>query len=88
MRVGGNEYDRIGVIRISVESVHTYMRLVTRPFDYPYPVDTAWKDNEGILHFEDTRELDILIDALQKFRDENRKYIGEWSMINIVREGD
>lgn len=71
-------------IELCLKPVDTHYVLCMTPFDYP-PRDPdqpirfgeGWQ-NRAVIHFEDTHELQTLIDMLVKFRDDNFRYLGEW----------
>ena len=74
-----NNNEHITELTLQLKSAETALSLYTEPF----AVD---RDGEGYLSrqnsatiiFKDSREIDSLIDALQKFRDRNVRYIGDW----------
>jgi hypothetical protein len=58
-----------------------------KPLEFPYrdpaePVNFGerWA-NRAVIHFEDTHELQTMIDMLVKFRDENFGFFGEWRRV-------
>ena len=74
-----NNNDHVTKLILRLKSAETALSLYTEPF----AVD---RDGEGYLSrpnsativFKDSREIDSMIDALQKFRDRNVRYIGDW----------
>ena len=74
-----NNNEHITELTLQLKSAETALSLYTEPFAYD-------RDGEGYLSrpnsativFKDSREIDSLIDALQKFRDRNVRYIGDW----------
>ena len=71
--------EHVTKLTLQLKSAETALSLYTEPL----AVD---RDREGYLSrpnsativFKDSREIDSLIDALQKFRDRNVRYIGVW----------
>lgn len=70
----GGRIDRLG---LKLDSMQTNLSLVFDPFDFSSP-GVIKPINMATIHFKDTRELDTLIYALQKFRSKNNNYIGDW----------
>lgn len=75
-------------IELHLKPVDTHYVLCLKPFgdldprgpSDPVMFGDGWQ-NRAVIHFEDTRELDSLIDMLVKFRDENFGYFGEWRRV-------
>lgn len=71
--------EHVTKLTLQLKSAETALSLYTEPF-------TVDRDGEGDLSrpnsativFKDSREIDSLIGALQKFRDRNVHYIGDW----------
>lgn len=74
-------------IELCLKPVDSHYVLKMQSFGYP-PVDPsksinfgdAW-ENRAVIHFEDTHELQALIDMLVQFRDANFGYLGEWRQV-------
>lgn len=71
-------------IELCLKPVDTHYVLNMRPLEFPKvnPNESIrfgdrW-ENCAVIHFEDTHELQTLIDMLVKFRDDNFGYLGEW----------
>ena len=52
---------------------HTYKSL--NPLELEYPINHP---NTSMIVFEDSHEIDMLIDALNQFKEINCAYIGQW----------
>ena len=76
MQIVGKSGD-VNSIVISLNSIKTNLRLVTNP-NYPYCDGPVVKDNEAEILFKDSYEVDMLIRALERFKQENFRYFGEW----------
>ena len=68
----------INMLGLQLGSVGTNFRLVMQPFSPEDSTNTWQTSNDMLIRFEDSRELDTFIYALQKFRAKNQKYIGDW----------
>ena len=74
-------------IELTLKPVDSHFVLAMKPFDFPprsaaEPVKFGERwENRAVIHFEDTHELDALIDMLVRFRDENFAYLGEWRKV-------
>lgn len=73
-------------IELCLKPVDTHFVLVMNPYTFPKvdpktPVFGDGWENRAVIHFEDTHELQILIDMLVQFRDENFRYLGEWRKV-------
>jgi len=78
MLITGGQGGRINHIGLQLGSMSTNMQLLVEPFNPDYDTN-HWKcSNDILIHFQDSRELDIFIHALQKFRAKNNAYIGDW----------
>ena len=79
MRVRAGKDYPINTLRLYLDSAHTNRRLVSREFGWDDPYGEKIKiPNECVIEFSDSRELDLLIDALTTFRDKNRDHFGNW----------
>ena len=66
-------------LRLSLNSAHTNLKLVCQPFGWDDPYGEKSKiPSEAVIEFNDSRELDMLIHALETFRDKNRDHFGNW----------
>jgi hypothetical protein len=53
------------------------------PFEDGSPI---FKPNsEVLIHFNDSHEVDMLIDLLLRFKDANKAYFGEWRLVSNVQ---
>lgn len=73
----------INQLGLRLGSMGTNFNLVMQPFSRSDEVQEIQFSNDVIIHFQDTRELDIFIYALQKFRSKNHEYIGDWFETNL-----
>ena len=66
-------------LTLRLKSTETALSLNTEPFavDHDGEGDLS-RLNSATIAFKDSREIDSLIGALQKFRDRNVRYIGDW----------
>lgn len=67
----------VNSIIMRVGSIETNLRLNVFP-DCPYRDGPIEKDNESEILFKDCYEVDMLIKALEEFKQENHRYFGEW----------
>ena len=75
--VGGR--GTVNQLGLRLGSMGTHFNLVVQPFDQDYIGTPEFKvSNDVLIHFQDSRELDTFIYALQKFRAKNHEYIGDW----------
>ena len=66
-------------LTLQLKSAETALSLYTEPFAVDRDrEDYLSRPNSATIVFKDSREIDSLIDALQKFRDRNVRYIGDW----------
>lgn len=45
------------------------------PIEYRYPIE---QPNVGVILFNDSHEIDMLIEALERFKDISQNYMGAW----------
>lgn len=76
MRITGN-LTRVTELTLRLKSVDTKLKLFTEPFPYADRIDLM-KPSSAFITFDDSIEIDQLIDALQKFKEQNKRYIGYW----------
>lgn len=74
-----NNNEHVTKLTLRLKSAETALSLYTEPFavDRDGEGDLS-RPNSATIVFKDSREIDSLIDALQKFRDRNVRYIGDW----------
>lgn len=76
MRIEGN-FKAVNMLNLRLNSMDTRLQLCTESFDRADRHDLE-EPNPATITFEDSREIDQLIDALQKFKVRNERYIGQW----------
>lgn len=76
MKITGNS-EHINELFLSLKSMNTRLNLFVEPFPYADRLDLERQNSVAII-FEDSREIDMLINALQKFKEQNERYIGYW----------
>lgn len=76
MQITGNS-TRVTQLGLRLKSMDTKLQLFFDPFPYADRLDLLEPSRASIL-FDDSREIDALIDALQKFKIRNEQYIGHW----------
>ena len=80
MRIDSRSNKPLNEITLRLYSVDTKMRHRFIPFgnSYGHPIELD-KDANAYIEFQDSREIDLLIDMLERFKRENILYFGEWS---------
>ena len=74
-----NNNEHVTKLTLRLKSAETALSLYTEPFAVDRDGDgDLSRPNSATIVFKDSREIDSLIDALQKFRDRNVRYIGDW----------
>lgn len=73
-------------IELYLKPVDTHYVLCMKPFDClpvnpKTPIFGEGWENRAVIRFEDTHELQTLIDMLVQFRDDNFRYLGEWRQV-------
>lgn len=76
MKIEGN-FKPINMLNLRLNSMNTRLRLFVEPLSCSDRLDLE-PPNSATITFEDSREIDQLIDALQKFKIRNERYIGHW----------
>lgn len=79
MRIDSRSNKPLNEITLRLYSVDTKMSHQFIPFapNYGYPIEFD-KDAKAYIEFQDSREVDLLIDMLEKFKRANNQYFGEW----------
>ena len=74
-----NNNEHVTNLTLRLKSTEAALSLNTEPFavDRDGEGDLS-RPNSATIVFKDSREIDSLIGALQKFRDRNVRYIGDW----------
>ena len=70
----------INSIVIRLDSIKTNLRLYVNS-GYPYKDGNVEEDNEAEILFKDSYEVDMLIQALEKFKNTNYRYFGDWRVL-------
>ena len=52
--------------------------LIRSTFDPVLSMNPEDKDGSAYIEFDDSHEIDQLINILQRFKEENLRYFGEW----------
>ena len=66
------------VIQLRLRSTSVKCECHVRPID-PYDFNTKVDyKNVAVIAFDDSREIDALIDMLARFKKDNIEYLGEW----------
>lgn len=68
----------INNLHVQLGSVNTNFNLVCKPFEPDYEDGRFEVSNDAIIRFEDSRELDLFIHMLNRFRCKNHEYFGDW----------
>lgn len=76
MKINGNN-KKVTVLTFNLKSMDTRMKLCAPSRLLP-PHDDLNNLNEATITFDDWCEIDALIDALQRFSDENKRCAGYW----------
>ena len=77
MRIAGRE-DNVNIILLRHKGIDLKLQCFTKPF--PYAVGSDLEENKKVeIVFDDLREVDSLIDMLEKFRRKAQEYIGVWN---------
>ena len=69
--------EHVTELTLQLKSAETALSLYTEQIS-PNLIGDLSRPNSATIVFKDSREIDSLIDALQKFRDRNVRYIGDW----------
>lgn len=70
--------EHVDELHLRLNSAHINLKHIYKPLnplEQGYPVNNP---NTSMIVFEDSREIDTLIEALQQFRELNYSYFGEW----------
>ena len=71
--------EHVTKLTLQLKSVETAVSLYTEPFAVGHGGEGHLsRPNSATIVFKDSRGIESLIDALQKFRDRNVCYIGDW----------
>lgn len=81
MKINGNN-KKATVLTFNLKSMDTRMKLCAPSRLLP-PHDDLNNLNEATITFDDWCEIDALIDALQRFSDENKRCAGYWEQQTI-----
>lgn len=76
MKITGNS-KHINELCLTLKSMDTRLKLFVEPFPYADRLDLG-RPNSADIIFEDSMEIDQLINALQKFKEQNERHIGHW----------
>lgn len=76
MKINGNN-KKATVLTFNLKSMDTRMKLCVQSQLLPPHADLN-NLNEATITFDDWCEIDALIDALQRFSDENKRFAGYW----------
>lgn len=76
MTIVGNSKP-VNELILNLHSTDTRLQLYTEPFPYVDRIDLD-RPARATITFEDSREINQLIDALTKFKERNIRYIGHW----------
>lgn len=79
MRIESRSGKPLNEINLRLYSINTKMSHQFIPFNpsYDYPIEFD-KNTIAYIEFQDSREVDMLIDMLEKFKRANQNYFGEW----------
>ena len=78
MRIDSRSNKPLNEIALRLYSVDIKMSHQFIPFDPNYRSINFDKDASAYIEFQDSREVDMLIDMLEKFKRANNQYFGEW----------
>lgn len=78
MRIDSRSNKPLNEITLRLYSVDTKMSHQFIPFAPNYGSIIFDKDASAYIEFQDSREVDMLIDMLEKFKRANNQYFGEW----------
>lgn len=78
MRIDSCSNKPLNEITLRLYSVDTKMNHQFIPFTPNYGSINFDKDARAYIEFQDSREVDMLIDMLEKFKRANNQYFGEW----------
>lgn len=79
MRIDSCSNKPLNEITLHLYSVDTKMSHQFIPFNprYDCPIEFH-KDAKAYIVFQDSREVDLLIDMLERFKRANNQYFGDW----------
>lgn len=75
--VGNNSISDVNTLHLRLKNMNTNLHLYIEPIPFMEGRDLG-EPIRASIQFNDTREIDALIDALQKFKTQNERYIGSW----------
>lgn len=75
--ISEDDNEQVTKLTLRLKSAETALSLYTEQIS-PNLMGDLSRPNSAAIIFKDSREIDSLIDALQKFRDRNVRYIGDW----------
>ena len=75
--ISEDDNEHVTKLTLRLKSAETALSLYTEQIS-PNLMGDLSRPNSATIVFKDSREIDSLIDALQKFRDRNVRYIGVW----------
>ena len=79
MRIDSRSNKPLNEITLRLYSVDTKMSHQFIPFAPMFTGSINFdKEATAYIEFQDSREVDLLIDMLQKFKRVNNQYFGEW----------
>lgn len=78
MRISAHSNKPLMEIRLRLYSTDTNFVHYVCPFSNGYGVEEFDRNARACIEFQDSREIDALIDMLEQFKKANRAYIGEW----------
>lgn len=81
MKINSNN-KKVTVLTFNLKSMNTRMKLCMPSRLLPQHADLD-NLNEATITFDDWCEIDALIDALQRFSDENKRCAGYWNQQTI-----
>lgn len=79
MKINSRGNKPLSEINLRLHSVDTKMSHKFIPFSSNY-IEMLEFDPSAVayIEFQDSREIDMLIDMLEQFKDKNRDYFGAW----------
>ncbi len=80
MRVFIDDTGAISDIKFRLNSIQTGFHWIIKPNEIGSLSGEIERANSAVIEFNDSREVDALIDMLQRFKESNNYYFGEWRM--------
>ena len=80
MRIFVDDSCTVSDIKLRLNSIQTGFHWIVKPNGIGGLSGEIERANSAVIEFNDSYEVDALIDMLLRFKDSNKRYFGEWRM--------